>query len=527
MNKRDKFINRKGAKAQRREGKCRGLLVLLMLIVGLSALHAQSNQQKNQNKVLIVVFDGLRPDYITQELMPNVFAFSREGCYAKEHHSVFPTVTRVNGASYASGSYPATHGILGNTVYFPEIDPKQGLNTGNYEDLNKISEATHGQLLTAISIGEVLQKAGEKLMIFSSGSTGQALMQNHKISGGAVVNPGLILPASLKDSLTKMIGPIPADTIPNTTQHKWVTDALISYGLSNNGARVNAIWYSDPDGAAHSDGIGSPAAMQSIRQVDAEFGRIMKALKQKNMLKHTDVIITADHGFVTYGGNVELSDFLINQKLKQDKDSEDVLVVDGAIYVKDHNLALMQKIVTALQSQEWVGAIFTKGDHWGALTGIINGTLSFESIHWDHPSRAADILVDKNWDERKNTYGYAGTSFSKGVAGHGGLSPYEVHIALLAKGPNFKKGFVSELATSNVDIVPTILAISGIPIPASMNGRVIDELLRKKNNTKAPVSKKETVTTSATFPGGSYTVTLERSVVGVYKYVDYARVVRK
>ena len=96
--------------------------------------------------------------------------------------------------------------------------------------------------------------------------------------------------------------------------------------------------------------------------------------------------------------------------------------------------------------------------------------------------RAADILVDENWDDRKNDKGYAGTSFSRGVAGHGGLSPYEVHIALLAAGPSFKKNFSSELPTSNVDIAPTILAIHNLTIPTSMDGRVLYELLIDNKN---------------------------------------------
>src|SRR6185503_8469093 len=141
-------------------------------------------------------------------------------------------VTRVNASSYSSGSYPDTHGLMGNTVYFPEIDKKKGLNTGNYADLNKIAESTHGHLLTSISLGEVLQQAGAKMMVFSSGSTGQAMMQNHTVSGGAIINPSMILPDSFKDTVIKDIGAIPPAGKPNTRRHQWITDALIKYGLT-------------------------------------------------------------------------------------------------------------------------------------------------------------------------------------------------------------------------------------------------------------------------------------------------------
>lgn len=485
-------------------------------------------QPKNEKKIktLIVFFDGLRPDYITAETMPNLYAFSNAGCYGKQHHSVFPTVTRVNASSYSSGSYPATHGLMGNTVYFPVVDKKKGLNTGDYADLNKISAATNGHLLTAITLGEVLQQAGEKMMVFSSGSTGQALMQNHTVSGGAVINPGMILPDSFKETLVGEIGAVPPKSKPNSGQHKWITDALIKYGITLDGPLVSAIWFSDPDGTAHSDGIGAATSMESIKIVDAEFGRILNSLKTKNLEQNFNIVVSSDHGFITNVGKQGLTEFLIDKGFKKDAESEDVIVAEGAIYVKDHDATVIKNIVSALQAQDWVGALFTKAKTPGDTKGTIDGTLSFESIHWNHAERSADILVDENWDDRKNDKGYAGTSLSRGVAGHGGLSPYEVHIALLAKGPSFKQSFSSELPTSNVDIAPTILAIHNLSIPAAMNGRVMKELLKGKGAAGKMEGKKQIITTSSEFSGGTYTLTLERTILDKHQYVDFAKVVR-
>src|SRR5688572_19635676 len=173
------------------------LLLLAALFISLS-LFAQKTTQKDI-RTLIVFFDGLRPDYITEQFMPNLYAFSQRGCYGEQHHSVFPTVTRVNASSYSTGSYPQTHGLLGNTVYFPEVNRVAGLNTSNYTDLSKIREATHGHLLTSVTLGEILAKHNQRMMVFSSGSAGSAYLQNHTISGGAIINPELILPASFRD----------------------------------------------------------------------------------------------------------------------------------------------------------------------------------------------------------------------------------------------------------------------------------------------------------------------------------------
>lgn len=501
------------------------LLTLLGYMFVSHALFAQETAAQDI-RTLIVFFDGLRPDYITPEAMPHVYAFSKTASFGKNHHSVFPTVTRVNATSYSTGSYPKTHGIMGNTVYFPEVKDKKILDTGDFGDLRKIDEATNGHLTTAVTLGETLHRSGTKMMVFSSGSTGQAMMQNHTVSGGAIVNPSLILPESFKDSVVNAIGPIPPKGTPNTAQHKWITDALIHYGLRMDGPLVSAIWFSDPDGTAHDDGIGVASSMESIRIVDAEFGRIVRALKDKNLAPNFNIVISTDHGFITNAGKTGLTEFLISNGLKRDRESDDVVMAGGALYVKGHDEAVIQRIVSALQGQEWVGAIFTKSKNAGDLKGHVAGTLSFESIHWNHPVRSADILVDENWDDRKNKMGYPGTSYSGGVAGHGGLSPYEVKIALIAGGPSFKRGYESDWPTCNVDLVPTVLKIHGIAVPSGMDGRIMHELLAGTETPKNLKPKKETIKTSARNGSREYQLTLERTVLGNHTYVDFAKVSR-
>ena len=96
------------------------------------------------------------------------------------------------------------------------------------------------------------------------------MMQNHTVSGGAIINPGLILPESFKDTLFRELGPIPQKGKPNKAQHKWVTDALIRYGITLDGPLVSAIWYSDPDGTAHADGIGVALDFFQSRNLSAK-----------------------------------------------------------------------------------------------------------------------------------------------------------------------------------------------------------------------------------------------------------------
>ena len=502
------------------------VIVCSVLLLSANGIAQSKKANKSSAKTLIVFFDGLRPDYITPKAMPNLYAFSKRGVYGKQHHSVFPTVTRVNSSSYATGSYPATNGLMGNSVYFPQVDKAKALNTGEASEMEKVSAATGGHLLTTISLGEILAKNGEKMMVFSSGSSGQALFQNHTVSGGAIVNTSMILPAAFKATIEKELGPAPKHAKPNTPQHKWITDALMKYGLNIDGPMVSAIWFSDPDGTAHSDGIGVPSSMASIKSVDEQFGRIIDDLAAKGLTNHFNIIISTDHGFITHKGKNNLTAFLIKEGLKTSKESEDVVLAGGAIYVQNHDEALIKKIVAKLQAQEWVGGIFTKAAKAGDLKGWVDGTVSFDAIHWNHAERSSDILVDYNWNDDKNEMGYPGTSFSGGVAGHGGFSPYEVHIALLAAGPGFKRNFESDLPTSNVDIVPTILYLHHLPIPSAMDGRVMNELLAEKSSKPILKAEKEIITTFAPFTGGTYQLKVQRTVLGVHQYVDYSKATR-
>ena len=63
------------------------------------------------SKIVVVVFDGLRPDMVTADLMPHLHAFANQSRWFREARSVFPSMTRVATASIATGAPPAVHGL--------------------------------------------------------------------------------------------------------------------------------------------------------------------------------------------------------------------------------------------------------------------------------------------------------------------------------------------------------------------------------------------------------------------------------
>ncbi|WP_194778141.1 alkaline phosphatase family protein [Pararhodonellum marinum] len=507
---------------------------LLIMLTAIPMVMLQSCTQgegkTNEDLItLVIIIDGLRKDYISETNTPNLYKITQKGVVGDKNRSVFPTVTRVNSTSYATGSYPKTHGILGNSIYLPSVNALKGINTGDADALMEADQVENGKLLHTSTFGEAVEKSGNTTFtVFSTGSTGQSYLLNQKISGKGIINPDLLLPNGLEEEVVGQIGNYPAKTKPNKPRHIWVTDAFIEYALKKSGSSINTIWYSDPDGTAHGEGIGSEITMEAIKGVDEQVGRILAYVAENDMEDQFNLLISADHGFATHKGNPGLVDFLVEKGLKESKESEDVVVVGGAIYLKSSDQEKVQKIVSALQQETWVGAIFTESAEENKDMGVIPGTLSFSLINWDHPERAADILVDVNWTSEINEFGYEGFTYNRGVAGHGSSSPYEVPTPFLALGPSFKTNYANQFPTSMIDIMPTVLHIHGIQPIDRPDGRVMHEILKEsdKLNDLGKVNQEE-VKTSVINGASHYELSLFRTHYGSYQYLDFTQTTRK
>ena len=267
----------------------------------LLALTAPLAQAPASHTHLVIVVDGLRPDNVTPEVMPRLYRLGRRGIVFGAHHSVFPTVTRVNASSFVTGTYPETHGLLGNTIFIPSVDATRGLDTGERKNLERVARA-EGRLLTAPTLGELLQRSGMKLLGVSSGSTGSAFLLNHTVSGGAIIHTDYTLPPSLGAEVEAALGPAPPHATPNDAQNQRAIDAYLKVGLDTIHPDVTLMWLNDPDGSAHEYGIGAPITRTSLSLVDGGIGRIEDTLRAKGLVDRTNIIVTSDHGFSTHTG---------------------------------------------------------------------------------------------------------------------------------------------------------------------------------------------------------------------------------
>src|SRR5271156_6811270 len=96
------------------------LAILIVLVAAPTrAQDAVASHRGRGRIVVLMVWDGLRPDFITQRDTPNLFRLAREGVRFDKHHSIFPTLTMVNATALATGAPPGVNGLEGNNFYLP------------------------------------------------------------------------------------------------------------------------------------------------------------------------------------------------------------------------------------------------------------------------------------------------------------------------------------------------------------------------------------------------------------------------
>ncbi len=72
------------------------------------------------------------------------------------------------------------------------------------------------------------------------------------------------------------------------------------------------------------------------------------------------------------------------------------------------------------------------------------------------------------------------------VGGHGGLTEQETHACLIMSGKGIKsEGIINDNLTRMNDVIPTILAMMGLPLAPSMNGAIIFDNIATSTKTNA------------------------------------------
>jgi arylsulfatase A-like enzyme len=477
---------------------------------------------------LIVVFDALRPDMVTPELAPNLCRFMAEGTNFPNARSVFPSSTRTNAAALATGSTPRRNGIVHNKYFDPNIFDDRIFRPFKTPDIEAGMAAYGGKLLSTPSLGDIAAEAGYTMATVFSGSCGTARLIDPNAKDRGRINLGFIdwddsCPTDIARKLVEKHGPIPIPVRPNIESMSLQTDMMIDSIFPDHQPDISVVWFSEPDQTHHYLGVASGKMEPAIRQVDAQFGRLLEWRRESGLQDRLQVIAVSDHGHITARKKIDVNaeaakaGLVIGEHFAGGADYAGYTSYNGSLKVRDRDPKRMAALVEWLSQQPWCGMIFTPGGD--GINGCIPGTFDHALVLMDHP-RTPEVLYIMRNDDAVFGDGIVGSCFYNGTypeggGTHGGLHEKELHIVMAAQGSLFKAGLESTHPTGIIDVAPTILHLLGLKQPATSDGRILVEALAGAD--KSP-PRAETVVRSVERNGAVQH--LKYSRVGSTTYLD-------
>lgn len=506
-------------------------LSLLAAAVATLSTSLRADPAAPASHVVLVVWDGLRPDLVSQVNTPVLSALARNGVFFSRHHPVFPTSTEVNGTALNTGDFPDHSTILGNREYRPALDPDASISTENPETIRR-AEASGAKYLPVATVAEFLQHLGFPTAV--AGTKGVALLADRKErpddSASRVIFMGEALPPSFLAPLAGVLHGFPPDiTYPNLAQDAWTTRALVDGLWRDEVPKFSLLWLSDPDYSQHQTSPGSPTGASALRSCDVNLGRVLEVLERRGLRDSTDILVVSDHGFSTLSRVVDVADYLAQHGLPAvrryppgGKRREILVVGQGGsvfLYVPDHDAATVRRAALLLQQSDFAGVLFSRD-------GAVPGTFGLDAVRLNGGDNPPDLVVSMRWTADLNRNGIPGLltgdlGRQPGQGMHGSLSRFDLHNTLVAAGPDFKQGWIDEAPTGNIDLAPTIYALLGVGNPPPMDGRVLNEALRVLPPDAPPLRvTEEKPTATAPTPAGTWSQYLVVKKVNGTPYFD-------
>lgn len=364
-------------------------------------------RKRQARVVVLMVWDGLRPDLVNAALTPRLFALARRGAVFAAHHSLYPTLTLPNAAALATGAAAGVNGILGDELYFGDLPgvsdwaQKQGAGAAFLEHplfIEKLEalRALHGvpalgdRLVATQTITEELYRRGGYVAVL--GKTGPAFLFAERLAGKTIFEGGsaksdeadylfvadqAAAPASARALMRLMPALDPRASVPGAANDAYFARLAAEQALpkaaqaarSGHDAMV-VLWLHNPDLTQHLAGLGTEASRQALQAADHCLGTLEQAIARLQMAAMTDLIVVSDHGFATIKARVDLAGVLGRAGFERE-------IADGALVVArnggsdlvylsrsrmpspDARRALLKRLVVFLERQPWCGPVFS------------------------------------------------------------------------------------------------------------------------------------------------------------------------
>lgn len=441
---------------------------------------------KKTSKIVIVVFDGLRPDMVTPERMPNLHDYANRNLWFREARSVFPSMTRVATASMATGAMPVRHGIVGNAFYCPEVTTDFVLDVSKTSDIALAEAAFNGQFITATTFGDVLAAHGKSFAVVHSGSPGSTYAINPRAAKNGHWTFSVLgeahtgTPHAVRE-VVERLGPLPPRNLPRFEEIDYAARVLTDLILPDLNPDVALIWFNEPDTSFHYRFLGSDETRAVMAHADAAFARIMAAVAARPDAEEFAIVVASDHGQISSSGEIDITGLLTAaghpaaRAVDRNLNGTCLAVTGGnmgEIRVLDGDTGRRDAVANWLMQQDFIGMVFTPSED--SVQGAVPGTFSTGLVGLDHPREPELVYVLRSGRE-PDAHGLPGLGLITGsvpVGGgmHGGLNRHELNTMLVLGGTAADGTQSSEATVGIIDIGPTILDLMGLAAPASMQG---------------------------------------------------------
>jgi len=239
-----------------------------------------------ERTTVIMMIDGLDPDYLETCPAPNLEQLARDGFKVKAK-AVMPTVTNVNNVSLVTASYPEEHGIASNYWRGPD----QG---------NKTFQEVY------MESGEYIKK--ETMFQRAAAQGARSLLVTAKDKLRRLLGEGTALSVSSEqppDWVVAGVGEPPP--IYSIEVNEWVVNAA-RYIMSKE--RFDLAYVTTTDYAMHTYAPEEPESMRHIEILDRAIGKLVESVPD------IQILITADHGMSAKNKMIHLPEALASHGIK-------------------------------------------------------------------------------------------------------------------------------------------------------------------------------------------------------------------
>lgn len=422
-------------------------------------------------RFVMIVLDGLRPDLVTPARMPALAALLARGTRFAEARSVFPSETRVATPSLVTGCRPASHGMVGNTVFNAALAPDRLLRTKDPADFALLADGRESPLQRP-TLGERLAAAGRSFAVVSAGTPGQTLVAHPAAArlGQFRWNAEDTDTPDARAAAAR-VGPTPPAAVPNLARSRHACRVLTEFVLPELKPDVALFWCPEPDVSFHYRGLDAAETRLAVAEADACVEKIVAWRDAQPDAAEIGLVVLSDHGHVTGPRKISVAKRMAEAGLPAGDGGTDITVAPAGapgIWLRDKSLA--PQVADWLERQDWFGALLANDP------SILPGRVApLALLNADH-ARSADLVLLFAGEEGPDQFGLPGIApfdagdVPEGGGMHGGLHRRELATLLGFEGGPFRVGATVQAMADLTDVAPTLLHLLGVPVDG-MDGR--------------------------------------------------------